>query len=115
MKIWHNPNCSKSRATVEYLNENNISYETREYLKDSPSKDEIKEVVKQLNLSNIKDMMRQKEEEFLELGLEKENITNEDLIDAMVKIPKLIERPIAINNNKAVICRPLENINNIIK
>jgi arsenate reductase len=112
MIIWHNPNCSKSRATIEYLDNNNIEYTIREYLKDVPSKIELEDVINKLNISNVKDMMRQKEDEFKELNLD--SSSNAELIEAMIQVPKLIERPIAINNNKAAIGRPLENIINII-
>jgi arsenate reductase len=114
MTIWHNPNCSKSRATIQYLEDNNIKYTTREYLKDVPTKDEIQSIIKMLNIQTPKDMMRQKEVQYQELNLDSSNIIEDDLINAMVKVPSLIERPIAINNNKAVICRPLENINTIL-
>jgi arsenate reductase len=114
MTIWHNPNCSKSRATIQYLEDNNIKYTTREYLKDVPTKDEIQSIIKMLNIHTPKDMMRQIEVQYQELNLDNLNITEDDLINAMLKVPSLIERPIAINNNKAVICRPLENINTIL-
>ena len=114
MTIWHNPNCSKSRATIQYLEDNNIKYTTRKYLKDIPTKDEIQAIITMLNIQTPKDMMRQKEVQYQELNLDSSNVTEDDLINAMVKVPSLIERPIAINNNKAVICRPLENINTIL-
>jgi arsenate reductase len=114
MTIWHNPNCSKSRATIQYLEDNNVKYTTREYLIDIPTKDEIQSIIKMLHIQTPKDMMRQKEVQYQELNLDSLNITEDDLINAMLKVPSLIERPIAINNNKAVICRPLENINTIL-
>jgi len=112
MIVWHNPKCSKSRATIEALDKENINYTIREYLKDIPTKYEITEVIKLLGIQNPQEMMRTKEDEYKEHNLE--NKDKDALIDAMVKIPKLIERPIAINNGQAAIGRPLENILEII-
>lgn len=112
MVVWHNPKCSKSRACIESLNDKNISYTIREYLQNSPSKKEIMELINLLDIEDPRQMMRTKEDEYKELNLSNKNM--DELIDAMVKIPKLIERPIAINNGKAAIGRPLENIINII-
>ena len=114
MVIWHNPNCSKSRATIEALNSKEISYTTREYLDDVPSKDEIIDVLNKLGFDSPKDMMRTKEVEYQEMNLADNTKSKDDLINAMIKVPKLIERPIAITNSKAAIGRPLENILNII-
>ena len=114
MILWHNPQCSKSRATKEYLDNQNLNYTIREYLIDNPKKDELIDIIDKLGFSSPIDMMRTKEDEFKELNLSSSNITKEQLIDAMIKYPKLIERPILINNNKAAIARPLENIIKII-
>ncbi len=112
MVVWHNPKCSKSRAAIEALDIKKVKYTIREYLKDTPSKAEIINIIQLLNIQDPRDMMRTKEDEYKELDLA--NKSADVLIDAMVSTPKLIERPIAINNGKAAIGRPLENIIDII-
>ncbi len=112
MVVWHNPKCSKSRAAIEALDIKKVHYTIREYLKDTPSKNEIIELIKLLEIKDPRDMMRTKEDEYKELDLANKDI--DILIDAMVSTPLLIERPIAINNGKAAIGRPLENIIEII-
>ena len=102
--IWHNPRCSKSREALKILEENNSEAEVVKYLESTPSKEEIKNILKMLGLS-ARELMRTKESIYKELNLKDEN--NEDtLIEAMVKHPKLIERPVIIKGDKAIIGRP---------
>jgi len=108
VKIWHNPRCSKSRNAAALLEEKGVDAEVVKYLDTPPSKEEIKEVLKMLGIS-ARELMRTKEDIYKELDLKNEN-DEEKLIEAMVKNPKLIERPIVIKNGKAVIGRPIENI-----
>jgi arsenate reductase len=108
VKIWHNPKCSKSRNTLELLNEKGVEVEVVKYLETTPSKDELVEVLKMLNIS-ARELMRTKEDIYKELNLKDEN-SEDKLIDAMVENPKLIERPIVIKDGKAAIGRPIENI-----
>lgn len=114
MIIWHNPNCSKSRECIKVLDERKVIFKMREYLIDTPSSDELQEVIKMMAITNVRDMMRIKEDEYNELDLSSSNKTTKDLIDAMVQYPKLIERPIGINNGIACVGRPLDNILDII-
>lgn len=104
--IWHNPRCSKSRQALSLVEENGCEKEIVKYLEETPSKDEIKKVLAMLGVS-AREMMRTKEDIYKELDLKNEN-DEEKLIDAMVANPKLIERPIVIKNDKAVIARPPE-------
>jgi arsenate reductase len=106
--IWHNPQCSKSRAAMEILKENKLQSDIVKYLKDTPSTTEIKNVLNMLGLS-ARELMRTKEDIYKELDLANEN-DEEKLIEAMAKNPKLIERPIIIKGNKAIIGRPTERI-----
>ena len=106
--IWHNPKCSKSRAALEMLQQKGIETEVVKYLEATPTKEIIKELLAKLKIS-ARELMRTKEELYKELGL-KEVADEEGLIDAMVEHPKLIERPIVILENKAVIGRPPEKI-----
>ncbi|ATC98939.1 MAG: arsenate reductase (glutaredoxin) [Pseudomonadota bacterium] len=113
VKIFHNPRCSKSRETLALLEENAVSPEIVEYLKDVPSAQDIKQLLSLLNFDSARQLMRTKETIYKELNLKDE--TSEDaLIDAMVANPKLIERPIVINNGKAAIGRPPESVLAII-
>ncbi|ANQ48309.1 arsenate reductase (glutaredoxin) [Flammeovirga sp. MY04] len=105
IKIWHNPRCSKSRESLKLLQENSDeNIEIREYLKDTPSKGELSEIIKLLDIHPEK-LLRKTESIFKEEFKGKE-LSEQEWIDAMVKYPKLIERPIVIKNNKAVIGRP---------
>ncbi len=106
--IWHNPKCSKSRATANLLEEKGVEANVFKYLDTPPSKDAIIEVLKMLNIS-ARELMRTKEDIYKELNLKDETDENR-LIEAMAKNPKLIERPIVIKDGKAAIGRPIENI-----
>jgi len=106
--LWHNPRCSKSRNAAAILEEKGIEAEIIKYLDTPPTKEELKKVLSQLNMS-ARELMRTKEEIYIELNL-KEIEDEEKLIEAMLANPKLIERPIVIKDGKAVIGRPIENI-----
>lgn len=110
--IYHNPRCSKSRQALELLKQNDIEPEVVEYLKTPPNAAELKDILEKLGLS-ADQLMRKKEDIYKELGLA--GINNEDeLITAMVNNPKLIERPIVIQGNKAAIGRPPEAVLDIL-
>ncbi len=113
IKIFHNPRCSKSRQTLELLQSKGVDPEITEYLKTPPSKQELTAILDMLGLEP-RQLMRTKEAEYKENGLDDESLSREQLIDAMIRFPKLIERPIVINNNKAALGRPPENILEII-
>ncbi|MGR3759769.1 arsenate reductase (glutaredoxin) [Roseobacteraceae bacterium NS-SX3] len=105
---WHNPRCSKSRAGLALLEERGAEVETRLYLQDAPTVEELQSVLAALGVSAMQ-MMRTGEKLFKELGLSK-GTPEADLLAAMAKHPILIERPIAIKGGKAVIGRPTEAI-----
>jgi arsenate reductase len=107
LTIYHNPRCSKSRQTLQLIEENNQEVSIVEYLKTPLSSDDIKKLLSLLNISPI-EMMRTKEAEFKEQNLKGAN--DNTLITAMVNTPKLIERPIVTSKNNAVIGRPPENV-----
>jgi len=106
--MWHNPKCSKSRATAKLLEEEGIEAEVVKYLEIPPSKEALQEVLKMLGLS-ARELMRTKEEIYQTLHLQ-EVQEEEKLIDAMAQYPQLIERPIVIREGKAVIGRPIEKV-----
>jgi len=106
IKIWHNNRCSKSREALQLLEEKGEEILVYNYLIENPNIDDIKAVLKRLNIK-AKDLIRTKEKIFKELGLKE--IEDEDtLIKAMAEHPKLIERPIVITDSKAIIGRPPE-------
>lgn len=113
-KIYHNPRCSKSRQTLALLEENGVNPEIIEYLKTPPSIAELTNVINLLGISP-QELMRKKESEYKESGLDNLNLSNKEQINLMVANPKVIERPIVIGNNKAAIGRPPESVLKIIK
>ncbi|MBD3609801.1 MAG: arsenate reductase (glutaredoxin) [Gammaproteobacteria bacterium] len=111
--IYHNPRCSKSRQTLQLLEQNNIEPKIVEYLKEVPDADTIASILALLGIQP-RDLMRKKEAEYQELGLDNPDLTDQQLIEAMVHTPKLIERPIVIKDGKAAIGRPPETILDIL-
>lgn len=110
--IWHNPRCSKSRQALALLEEAGVDFTTRRYLDEPPSEAELRALQSQLGLPAI-EMMRTKETLFKELGLTRE--TPEDqLIAAMAAHPKLIERPVVITADRAIIARPPEKARDLL-
>ena len=112
--IYHNPRCSKSRLTLELLKEKGINPDIILYLKTPPSENQLASILKKLNF-RARDLLRKGEAEFKELKLSDSSKSEEDLIKAMINFPKLMERPIIINRDRAVIGRPPENVLEIIK
>lgn len=111
--IYHNPRCSKSRQTLALLEEKGIEPEVILYLENPPSKATLKGLVKKLGLSSARKMMRVKEAPYIELDLASATAETA-LIDAMAENPVLIERPIVVNDEKAAIGRPPENVLDIV-
>ena len=113
IKIYHNPRCSKSRQTLQLLNDNAIEPEVVEYLKTPPSAAELARVLKMLGM-RPRDLMRRKEAEYKASGADNPELSDAELIDLMVANPKLIERPIVIKGKKAAIGRPPEQVLDIL-
>ena len=109
---WHYPKCSKSRAGLALIEARGADVQTRVYLEDTPSVEELKAVQTALGTPAI-EMVRTGEKIFKELGLTKDS-TEEELLAAMAANPILIERPIAIKGGKAVIGRPTETIETLL-
>lgn len=112
IQIWHNNRCSKSREAKAILEERKVDFEVFEYLKNDFSKEELLRVMAQLKISDVKDMLRHKESEYKELDIN--NKSQNEILDLVVQNPKLVERPIIIKDNKAVIARPMENLINLL-
>jgi len=110
--IYHNPRCTKSReglCAIELLNQ---PFKIRKYLEDPFTKEELTSVIKKLEITPI-ELVRTKESIWVE-NFKDKTFSNNELIEIMLQNPKLIERPIIVNGNKAVIARPKENINKIL-
>ena len=107
--IYHNPMWSKSRKSVEILNEKKIKFKIIEYLKKGLKEEELKIISKKLNL-RPKDFIRKKDN--FSKGLELEN--DNKIFKAIIKYPKILERPIIIHNEKAIIARPAELLYNFL-
>lgn len=112
IKIYHNPRCSKSRQGVAVLENSKKEFEIIKYLEAIPSEKELAEIINLLGISPI-DLVRKNEKTWKENFKDKE-LSDAEIIKAMVQNPKLIERPIIINKKKAVIGRPSENILSIL-
>lgn len=108
MKILHNPRCSKSRQGLAILTDAKVDFEIIEYLKTPLSEKEIKDIITKLNMEPI-DLVRKGEAIWKE-NFKGKDLSNNQIIKAMADNPKLIERPIVIHNDKAVLGRPSEKI-----
>ena len=113
VSIYHNPRCSKSRETLKLLEEKGVQPEIVKYLDTPPDHATLERILDMLGLEP-RDLMRKKEKEYKELGLKDPELTREQLIDAMVAHPRLIERPIVIKEGKAALGRPPESVLEII-
>jgi len=107
--IYHNPRCSKSRGALELLQQNGVTPQVVEYLKTPPDRRTLEELLALLGIGP-RELLRKGEEEYSALGLDNPTLGHAELIDAMVAHPKLIERPIVVVGNKAIIGRPPEKI-----
>ena len=114
IKIWHNPKCAKSREGVAIVQESDATCEVVKYLDAPLTKEEVKNVLQMLGFQSAREWMRTKEDIYKELDLKNES-NEEKLIEAMLKHPKLIERPVIIKGNKAIVGRPSSLINEFLK
>lgn len=114
IRIYHNPRCSKSRETLALLQEQGIEPTVVEYLKETPNATELSELLQKLGMQ-ARQLMRDKEDEYKALGLDNPELSENELIHAMVTHPKLIERPIVVVGNQARIGRPPHLVLEIIK
>jgi len=113
IKIYHNPRCSKSRASLALLEENDIKPEIIYYLESPPSLEELRELLGKLGIG-VRDILRKSEDEYDELSLGDASLSDEILFDFLQKHPKLLQRPIVVRGDQAVIGRPPENVLTLI-
>ena len=112
IKIYHNPRCSKSREGISVLDEINQPYEIIKYLENPITKEELMDILKKLNYKPL-ELVRTKEAIWIE-KFKGKNLSDKEIIEAMIQNPKLIERPIVINGNKAIVARPKEKMKEIL-
>jgi len=109
IKIYHNPRCSKSRKTLEIIQQHGMSPEIIRYLETPPSTSELESVINALSISP-RDLMRKNEAEYKDNNMADSRLTDKQLIELMHQFPKVIERPIVISQGQAVIGRPPESV-----
>ncbi|OBQ54144.1 arsenate reductase (glutaredoxin) [Tamlana sp. s12] len=112
IKIYHNNRCSKSRSGLQILENSGKEFEVVKYLENTPSEKDLKEIIKLLGIEPI--ALVRKNEAIWKSDFKNKDLSDADIIKAMVENPKLIERPIVINGDKAVVGRPPEAISEII-
>tara|TARA_B100001248_G_scaffold122311_1_gene91547 strand:- start:727 stop:1065 length:339 start_codon:yes stop_codon:yes gene_type:complete len=112
MKIYHNARCRKSREGVQYLIDKKLNFEIYDYLKEGISENNIKSILKKLNMSAIE--LVRKNERIWKDNFKGKELNEEEIISILTKEPKLIERPIIVYKNKAVIGRPKDNIDKLL-
>ena len=108
MEIYHNPRCRKSRETLNILQDSGVDFEIRKYLDDPPTKVELTDVLKKLDIRPL--ALIRKREEVFKNEFKGKDLSDDEWIDVMVAHPRLIERPIVIEGDRAVIGRPPENV-----
>ncbi len=108
MKIYHNPRCSKSRKTLNLILEANKEVEVVKYIDTPPTEDELRDILDKLNLP-IEYLIRTGEEIYL-TEFKGKDLTDDEWIKALVKNPAMLERPIVVKDNQAIIGRPPENV-----
>lgn len=110
--IYHNPKCRKSRAGLQYMEDKGLDFSVVEYLKTPLSRQEFKELLMKLNMKP-EALVRTQEAEYKE-KLKGKNFTDEEWITILLENPKLIQRPIVVKNNKAVLGQPVEEIDRLL-
>ena len=111
--VYHNPSCSKSRKTVEILTRKDVPFTLYEYLEERPAVDEIRRVMVALGIEDPREMMRTREDAYAANDLA--GADADQLLTAMAEHPKLIERPIVIRGDRAIIARPPELVEELLR
>lgn len=112
MRIYHNPRCSKSRQTLALIEAAGIEPEVVLYLDNPPAESELREIIARLGIEPVA-LLRRGEDEYKQAGLSKDS-SNEEAIAAMLQYPRLIERPIVVKGDQAVLGRPPENVKRLL-
>ena len=111
--IYHNPRCSKSRATLALIRDNGCQLQIIEYLSHAFSRDELYDILKKLNMLP-RDILRSADPLYEELNLHNNLLADDQIVDLIIEFPKLLERPIVVSDFSAIIGRPPENVFNLL-
>jgi arsenate reductase len=111
--IYHKPTCTTCRQTVQMLKDSGTPFTAVNYYEQTFTKDQLKKILKKAGLSP-KDALRTKEDIYKELGLAKKELSDDTLLDLMVKHPDLIQRPLVVKDDKAVLARPAETVKTLL-
>lgn len=109
LTLYHNPRCSKSRAALQLLEERGLQPLIVRYLDTPPSTEQLHDILRKLGI-NARQLLRSGEAQYKELDLDREDLSESELVEIMVAHPKLIERPILVAAERAVVGRPVEKI-----
>ncbi len=109
VRIYHNPDCSKSREVLAFVKAQENELEIIDYIKNPPSRTQLEEIYRKLDIQTAHQMIRSEEREFENAGLNSES-SDDEVLDAVAKFPRLLERPIVLHKNKAAIGRPLDHV-----
>lgn len=113
IKIYHNPSCGTSRNTVALIRNTGIEPQVIEYLKTPPSREELREMIAKAGLT-VREAIREKGTPYAELGLDNPDLTDDELLDAMLANPILINRPFVVTPVGVRLCRPSEAVLDIL-
>ena len=111
--IYHNPRCSKSRETLQLLEDNNVTPEIIEYLEDPPTASELSGIIAKLGVG-ARDLLRTTEQVYRDAELDDDSLTDEEIIEAICEYPALLQRPIVVAGEKAIIGRPPSRVLDIL-
>jgi arsenate reductase len=111
--IYHKPTCTTCRQTVQMLKDSGTPFTAVNYYEQTFTKDQLKKILKKAGLSP-KDALRTKEDIYKELGLAKKELSDDTLLDLMVKHPDLIQRPLVVKDDKALLARPAETVKTLL-
>lgn len=113
LRIYHNPRCSKSRATLALLEDAGKTPEIINYLDEPPSEERLRKMLNKLDIS-AKELLRSTENVYKTLGLDRAGVTNEDAIKALLTQPKLMQRPVIETEDRAFVARPPERVRDVL-
>ena len=111
--IYHNPRCSKSRETLQLLEDNGVDAEVVDYLEDPPTPEELKRIIEMLGVP-ARDLLRSTEQVYRDADLDDDSLSDDEIIDAICEYPALMQRPIVVAGDRAIIGRPPSRVLEII-
>ena len=114
IKVYQKPTCSKCRATIGLLKEEGVDFETVNYYETPIDAAELRSLIDKLQIS-ARDLLRKDEQVYRDLKLGQRELSDDELIRLMIENPDLIQRPIVVRGNKAVLCRPPENVKDLLQ